>query len=63
MDTSGTPASPGLRSAPRGGSWRPSALRVAAWAGAAAVLVGVLALYTQPGFLVMLSEMIWACFG
>ena len=43
--------------------WRPVALRVAAWGGAVAVLVAVLALYMQPGFLVMLSEMIWACFG
>ena len=36
---------------------------LAGWAGAAAVLLGVLALYSQPGFLVMLSDMIWACFG
>lgn len=43
--------------------WKPAALRLAGWAGAAAVLLGVLALYAQPGFLVMLSEMIWACFG
>ena len=43
--------------------WKPVALRLAGWAGAAAVLLGVLALYSQPGFLVMLSDMIWACFG
>lgn len=49
-----TPGTPG---------WKPAALRLAGWAGAAAVLLGVLALYAQPGFLVMLSEMIWACFG
>lgn len=43
--------------------WKPAALRLAGWAGAGAVLLGVLALYSQPGFLVMLSDMIWACFG
>lgn len=29
----------------------------------AAVLLGVLMLYSQPGFMVMLSDMVWACFG
>ena len=55
MTTSSPPAG-----APR---WRPAALRLAAWAGVAAVLLGVMALYLRPGFLVMLSDMIWACFG
>ena len=43
--------------------WKLAALRLAGWAGAVAMLLGVLALYSQPGFLVMLSDMIWACFG
>ncbi|MDA7415706.1 hypothetical protein PGB34_04960 [Xenophilus arseniciresistens] len=44
-------------------TWKTAALRLAGWATAAAVLLGVLALYLRPGFLVMLSDMIWACFG
>lgn len=35
----------------------------AGWLAAAAVgLIGVFALYTRPGFLVMLADQIWACF-
>lgn len=55
-----TPLIPPASSPP---GWRPAALRLAMWGLAAAALLGVLALYMQPGFLVMLSEMIWACFG
>ena len=36
--------------------------RMAGWAVAVAVLVGVFALYTQPGMMVALGDMIWACF-
>ncbi|WP_225784904.1 hypothetical protein [Xenophilus sp. Marseille-Q4582] len=56
--TTPTPPAPAAPAA-----WKPAAWRLAGWAGAAAVLLGVLALYLQPGFLVMLSDMIWACFG
>lgn len=48
---------------PRLQRWRPAAARLTLWLGAAAALGGVLMLYSQPGFIVMLSEMIWACFG
>jgi len=35
----------------------------AGWlAAAAVVLAGVFVLYTQPGFLVMLVDQLWACF-
>lgn len=44
-------------------AWKPVVWRLAGWACAAAILLGVLALYLRPGFLVMLSDMIWACFG
>lgn len=36
--------------------------RIAAWAAAAAVLLGVFALYTRPEMMVTLGDMIWACF-
>lgn len=35
------------------------------WAGAAVLLaavLGILALYQQPAFLVMLADQVWACF-
>jgi hypothetical protein len=38
------------------------AKRIAAWTAAAAVLVGVFALYTRPQMMVALGDMIWACF-
>ncbi|WP_399680593.1 hypothetical protein [Xenophilus sp.] len=50
-----TPASPHAR--PR--LWP----RVGAAAAVAVVLGGVFVLYRQPDFLVMLGNMIWACFG
>ena len=37
--------------------------RAAAWLAVAVALAGVLYLYSRPEFLVMLSDMIWACFG
>lgn len=36
--------------------------KFAIWGAAAAVLMGVFALYTQPDFLVTLADQIWACF-
>jgi len=39
--------------------WR----QVAGVAAMAGVLGLVLLMYSQPGFLVMLGNMIWACFG
>jgi hypothetical protein len=38
------------------------ALKFTAWVGAALVLGGVFALYTQPQMMVALGDMIWACF-
>jgi hypothetical protein len=32
------------------------------WTGALSVLLAVFALYTQPQFLITLSNQIWACF-
>ncbi len=40
----------------------PRTRRIAAYAAAVAVLVGVFALYTRPDMMVAVSEMIWACF-
>ncbi|MFT4267783.1 MAG: hypothetical protein QM586_11290 [Xenophilus sp.] len=37
--------------------------RIGAGLAVAAVLGGAFALYQQPDFLVMLGNMIWACFG
>jgi len=36
---------------------------VAAWTVAAAVLVGVFMLYTQPQLMVTLADQLWACFN
>lgn len=44
-----------LRLSPR---WR----RLAAWSLVLLVLAAVFAAYTQPGFLVTLSNQLWACF-
>jgi hypothetical protein len=38
------------------------AWKFTAWTAAALVLGGVFALYTQPGMMVALGDMIWACF-
>ena len=39
-----------------------SAVSVLAWAGATAMLLGVFSLYVRPDFMVMLADMVWACF-
>lgn len=36
--------------------------RIAIYAAALAVLLGVFALYTRPQVMVALADMIWACF-
>lgn len=41
---------------------RPLALRALVWSGVVAVLLGTLALYNQPGFLVTLADQLWSCF-
>lgn len=38
------------------------ARRIAAYAAAVVVLVGVFALYTRPDMMVAVGDMIWACF-
>jgi hypothetical protein len=38
------------------------AKKVALWAAITAVLVAVFALYTRPQMMVVLGDMIWACF-
>jgi hypothetical protein len=37
-------------------------MQAAAWSGATTALLGVFALYTQPDFLVVLANQVWACF-
>jgi hypothetical protein len=37
-------------------------LQTTAWLAATAALLGVFALYTQPDFLVVLANQVWACF-
>jgi len=37
-------------------------LRLALWLASAALCLGVLTLYLQPAFMVMIAEQIWACF-
>jgi hypothetical protein len=39
------------------------AKKVLAWVAAVAVLGGVFALYTRPGMMVALADLMWACFG
>lgn len=34
-----------------------------AYAGALAALLAVFALYTQPGMMVSLADLVWACFN
>ncbi|MES2399447.1 MAG: hypothetical protein V4573_05625 [Pseudomonadota bacterium] len=41
---------------------RPSVVRLTAWTGVALACLAVFALYTQPEFLVTLSNQVWACF-
>ncbi len=41
---------------------RPSIVRLTAWTGAVLACLAVFALYTQPEFLVTLSNQVWACF-
>ena len=41
---------------------KPWLIRGAAWSATLAVLAGVLMLYLQPDFLVMLADRLWACF-
>jgi hypothetical protein len=36
--------------------------RLSLWAACTALSLGVLSLYLQPSFLVMLAEQMWACF-
>jgi len=36
--------------------------QILAWLAATAALLAVFALYTQPDFLVVLSNQVWACF-
>lgn len=33
-----------------------------AWVAVLAVLLGVLVLYRDPGFMLMLADQVWACF-
>lgn len=41
----------------------PRAGKLLAYGAAAAVLLGVFALYAQPRMMVALGDMIWACFN
>lgn len=41
---------------------KPRTLRLWMWAGTLLVLLAVFSLYTQPAFLVMLVNQLWACF-
>ncbi|WP_287877744.1 hypothetical protein [Acidovorax sp.] len=36
--------------------------RLLGWVAAVLALLAVFALYTAPGFMVMLSDQLWACF-
>jgi hypothetical protein len=42
----------------RRGLW----VKAALWAGITAALLGTLALYNQPGFLLSLADQLWSCF-
>ena len=44
------------------GAALPVLYRVLSFAGAAAVLAGVFALYLDPDFMVTLAQQLWACF-
>ncbi|MGE0097618.1 MAG: hypothetical protein AB7S86_04655 [Hydrogenophaga sp.] len=41
---------------------KPLALRALIWASVVAGLLGTLALYQRPDFLVSLADQIWSCF-
>ena len=41
---------------------RPLTTRLLVWTGVALVLMGTLALYNQPDFLVNLADQLWSCF-
>lgn len=41
---------------------KPLATRAMVWAGVLAVLLGTLALYNRPDFLVDLANQLWSCF-
>ncbi|WP_264181845.1 hypothetical protein [Hydrogenophaga taeniospiralis] len=41
---------------------RPLALKTLVWAGVLLVLLGTLALYQRPDFLVNLADQLWSCF-
>ena len=41
---------------------RTRAAKWIAWGAAALVLAGVFALYTRPGFMVGVADLVWACF-
>ena len=43
-------------------SWSRSWAHAWALAGAVALLLGVFSLYVHPDFMVMLADMVWACF-
>lgn len=47
--------------APRRG-WHRPLLQAAAWVAAVVALLGVFMLYTQPAFMVEMSQQLWACF-
>jgi len=36
--------------------------RLLGWVAAVLILLAVFALYTAPGFMVMLADQVWACF-
>ena len=40
----------------------PLATRLLVWTGVALVLLGTLALYNRPDFLVNLADQLWSCF-
>ena len=49
-------------SRPAASSWSRSWAHAWALAGAVALLLGVFSLYVHPDFMVMLADMVWACF-
>jgi hypothetical protein len=42
--------------------WTLAGIRASVWAVALAMLLGVFSLYVRPDFMVMLADMVWACF-
>lgn len=57
------PAATGRRSRREKTRVTPLVKKLALWAAGTAVLLGVFALYTRPDMMVLVSEMIWACFN